>query len=145
MSASGWRAVTCSTTPISEPRCMGMCMAWHSVRPRTSKRHVELSRRSLTLVEYAARTSVSPISSTIEERALPITSTVIGSTGLGIFDDQVQILVDARALVWEHEGGRVHLFDDRRAGEHVAGRQPLTVIDGAGDEGPCFGEPDVTS
>jgi len=32
------------------------------------------------LVEKLARTSASPISSTIEDNALPITSTVIGST-----------------------------------------------------------------
>src|SRR5436190_2710805 len=79
ISSSGWRAVTCSTTPISEPRCIGMCIAWQSVRPRASKRHVELSRRSFTFVEYAARTSVSPISSTIDDSALPMTSTKIGS------------------------------------------------------------------
>ena len=37
-------------------------------------------RRSLMFVEKLARTSASPISSTIDDKALPISSTVIGST-----------------------------------------------------------------
>src|SRR6516162_7520595 len=66
-------------TPMKLPRCIGMCSAWHKVVPRVSNNAVEQSRRSLMFVEKLARTSASPISSTIDDSALPITSTVIGS------------------------------------------------------------------
>jgi len=56
-----------------------MCSAWHKVVPRVSNSAVEQSRRSLMLVEKLARIRASPISSTIDDSALSITSTVIGS------------------------------------------------------------------
>jgi len=70
--------------PIKLPRCIGMCSAWHKVVPHVSNSAVEQSRRSLMLVEKLARTSASPISSTIDDKALPITSTVIGSIVLAV-------------------------------------------------------------
>ncbi len=66
--------------PMKLPRCIGMCSAWHKVVPRVSNSAVEQSRRSLMFVEKLARTNASPISSTMDDNALPITSTVIGST-----------------------------------------------------------------
>src|SRR5215216_4423334 len=59
------------------PRWIGMCSAWHSVSPAALNSAVEQSRRSLTLAECEARISVSPVSSTIEAMAAPMTSTVM--------------------------------------------------------------------
>ena len=73
-----------------------MCSAWHSVSPAASNSAVEQSRRSLMLVECEARISASPVSSTIEARAAPITSTVIGSTW-------------TRAIAIAHAASRIRL------------------------------------
>ena len=70
----------CGTRSRKLPRWIGMCSAWHSVSPRALNSAVEQSRRSLMLVECEARISVSPVSSTIDAIAAPITSTVMGST-----------------------------------------------------------------
>ena len=56
-----------------------MCSAWQSVSPAALNSAVEQSRRSLMLVECEARISVSPVSSTIEAMAAPMTSMVMGS------------------------------------------------------------------
>src|SRR5271170_1547747 len=69
----------CGMRPMKLPRWIGMCSAWQSVSPAALNSAVEQSRRSLMLVECEARISVSPVSSTIEPMAAPITSTVIGS------------------------------------------------------------------
>ena len=52
-----------------------------TIRPCGSNSAVEQSCRSLMLVEKAARMMARPISSTMVDSALPITSTVIGSIG----------------------------------------------------------------
>src|SRR3979490_3142978 len=65
------------------PRWIGMCSAWQSVSPAALNSAVEQSRRSLMLVECEARISVSPVSSTIEAMAAPITSMVMGSRLVG--------------------------------------------------------------
>ena len=70
--------------PMMLPRCIGMCSAWHRVAPCGVESVVEQTRCSLMFVEKLARTNASPISSTIEDKALPITSTVIGSIKLGV-------------------------------------------------------------
>src|SRR5262245_58989305 len=72
----------CGTRSRKLPRWIGMCSAWQSVSPAALNSAVEQSRRSLMLVECEARISVSPVSSTIEAMAAPITSTVMGSRGL---------------------------------------------------------------
>jgi hypothetical protein len=82
--STGWRFNISGMIPIKLPRCIGMCSAWHRVVPRISNNAVEQSRRSLMLVEKLARTTASPISSTIDDNALPITSTVIGSRELAV-------------------------------------------------------------
>ena len=51
MAAVGWRLRMCGMMPMKEPRCIGMCSAWHSVSPRALNSAVEQSRRSLMLVE----------------------------------------------------------------------------------------------
>jgi hypothetical protein len=63
-------------TPMKLPRCIGMCSAWQTVAPCLSNSAVEQSRRSLMFAEKLARTSASPISSTIADNALAITLSV---------------------------------------------------------------------
>ena len=58
---------------------MGMCSACAITSPRTLKRAVEQSWRSLMFVEYEDLIRASPISSAIESRAAPMTSRVIRS------------------------------------------------------------------
>src|SRR4029079_14050944 len=64
----------------SEPRCDGWAKAWAIVRRSRSKNAQEKSARVLMFVEYAARRSVAPISSTVARSALRRTSNRTGST-----------------------------------------------------------------
>ena len=78
-SSAGYASSSACTMPISEPRWMGICSACATMCPEASNSAAVQSRRSLMFGENDALTSVSPISSTIEDRLAPITSTVIGS------------------------------------------------------------------
>src|SRR5262245_50343938 len=113
----------CGTRSRKLPRWIGMCSAWQSVSPAALNSAVEQSRRSLMLVECEARISVSPVSSTIEPMAAPITSTVMGSSALARvmrrLQDEVEPAIDARRHAGRHERGGVHLLDDRGALEAV--------------------------
>ncbi len=83
---AGSCAITAATASGIAPRCTGMCSAWTTILPRSSKSAVEQSRRSLMLEENAARTRAAPISSAIARRPLPITwssTAIIGAPGRG--------------------------------------------------------------
>jgi len=92
---------------------------------------VEQRRRAvaplLMLVECEARISVSPVSSTIEFMAAPITSTATGSGSRRGLQDQVQIGIDPRGHAGRHQGGGIHLLDDRGTGEAMAGPQRVAA------------------
>jgi hypothetical protein len=60
---------------------MGMCSACAITSPCSVKSAVEQSWRSLMFDEYEALISASPISSAIDSSALPMTSSVIRSSG----------------------------------------------------------------
>src|SRR5258706_14269544 len=68
----------------------------------------------------------------METSALPMTSRVILSTSHHL-DEQVGALVGDRVLAREDDGGRVHLLDDRRAVQAVAGEEALAPVDRRGD------------
>ncbi len=70
---AGSRARTAATASGIAPRWTGMCSAWAIIRPRSSKRAAEQSRRSLMFAENAERTRTAPISSAIARNALPMT------------------------------------------------------------------------
>src|SRR5947208_12612306 len=72
-SRPGSCAITAATASGIAPRWTGMCSACAIMRPRSSKRAVEQSRRSLMLAENEARISTAPISSAIERSELPRT------------------------------------------------------------------------
>src|SRR5688500_4913247 len=132
--------------PSSEPRWTGMRSACAMVRPCGSNSTVEQSCRSLMLVEKAARMIALPISSTMVDSALPMTSTVTGSTAgadalldvssffISALDQNIEKSVDRRGLAGKHERRRVHLLDDRGSADPVAGAKPVAIVDRAGDE-----------
>src|SRR6516165_4599354 len=145
--STGWRFRISGMIPIKLPRCIGMCSAWHKVVPCLSNSAVEQSRRSLMLVEKLARTRASPISSAIEDNALPITSTVIGSTNyLGgrrswQLQQQIEEPVDGCGGTGHNQGRRVHLLDDRGSFDAVAGGKPLAVVERTGNERAGLAQP----
>ena len=117
---------------ISEPRCMGMCSAWAMTSPRALNSAVEQSWRSLMLVEYDDLMSASPISSAMASRAAADHLEGMRSRSSSAarwpvdpdaqrFDEQIGALVDGGALAGEDHGGRVHLLDDGRARQAMAG------------------------
>src|SRR5438105_13480206 len=69
--------------PINDPRWIGRGDASAIRSPSALNRLAVQSRRSLILLEYAARTRASVISSTTDESADPMTSTRTGSTVAG--------------------------------------------------------------
>ena len=64
-------AITAATASGIAPRWTGMCSACAIIRPRSSNRAVEQSRRSLMFAENAERTSAAPISSAIARSRQP--------------------------------------------------------------------------
>src|SRR5919108_1923075 len=72
-SRAGVRAMTAATASGIAPRWTGMCSACAIIRPRSSKRAVEQSRRSLMFAENEERISTAPISSATARSAWPMT------------------------------------------------------------------------
>src|SRR5215211_7075531 len=69
----GLCSITAATASGIAPRWTGMCSAWATIRPRSSKRAVEQSRRSLMFAENAERINAAPISSATARSACPST------------------------------------------------------------------------
>jgi len=69
----GLCSITAATASGIAPRWTGMCSAWATIRPLSSKSAVEQSLRSLMLAEKAERISAAPISSATLRSAWPRT------------------------------------------------------------------------
>ena len=81
--SGAWSSPTTAATAAGiAPRWTGMCSACMTISPAGSNSAVEQSRRSLMLAEWAARTSVAPISSHAARRAPVVTASAIGSSSV---------------------------------------------------------------
>src|SRR5262245_12441194 len=72
----------------------------------------------------------------MEDSALPITSTVIGSTFVSMsdLDDEVQVGIDGGALARQQERRGIHRLDDGWPGDSVAMPESITIEHGTRDE-----------
>ena len=115
-------------------RCAGMREPWAMMRPRASKSAVEKSRMSRISVEYAVRSIVVAICSQMASSALRTISTVNGSTvalAMRAPDDEGAGRVHVGGLAGKQHRRRVHLLDDGRTREAIAGQEPRAVVDRA--------------
>src|SRR5690349_18585061 len=124
--------------PGMGPDCKGVdCADSHSWRASESQITQPKSSDSRMIEENDIRASLWPISTAIESRAPAMTAAVTGSTrvftlligSLSSPKDQVARLLGLEAPARRHERGGVGVKDDRGAGQRLAGRQRLTVVE----------------
>src|SRR5688572_6324792 len=86
----------------------------------------------------------------MDERELPITSTVIGSTAarwgragsfISALNQNVEPRVNRGGLAREDHGCRVHLLDDGWPVDHMSGAEQVATVDRKLDEAAEFGKP----
>src|SRR5436853_7750604 len=100
-----------------------MCSAWATISPSRLNTAAEQSARSLMLGEYAARRSATPISSATPASACRNTSSSTPDSSVIEAHHQVPGVIQHGDLPIGQQRGGVRLFDQRRAGDLVAGRQ----------------------
>src|SRR4051794_3862090 len=88
-----------------------MCSACMTMRPRSSNRAVEASRRSLMFAEWAERTSTAPISSQAARSSPSITWRVMASSTL----NHHRVAAGLRAPARRHHQGGARELEDRGA------------------------------